>query len=104
MAGEPGPAVRGEGVNADLVATGRADVELQLDPLTRPNEAGRDGVAAGLETDQAVFPDPPQMLLRHQIRLLRQRSQGGSIRLGADRDDLAVGAVNLTAGGSAANR
>jgi hypothetical protein len=28
MAGEPGAAVRGEGVNADLVFTGRADVEL----------------------------------------------------------------------------
>jgi hypothetical protein len=37
------------------------------------------------------------MLLTDQIRLLRQRCQCDSIRLGADRDDLAVGAVNLTA-------
>jgi hypothetical protein len=37
------------------------------------------------------------MLLRHQIRLFRQRCEAGSVGLGADRDDLAVGAVNLAA-------
>jgi hypothetical protein len=73
MAGEPPSAVGGEGVNADLVSTGRVDLDLQLDPLTGPDQAGGHRVAAGFETDQAVFPDPPQMLLRHQIRLLRQR-------------------------------
>ena len=73
MAGEPAAAVGGEGVNADPVATGRVDVDLQLDPLTRPDQAGGHGVAAGLERDQTVLADPPQMLLRHQIRLLRQR-------------------------------
>jgi hypothetical protein len=95
MAGEPGAAVRGEGVNAEVVSTGRVHLDPQLDPLTRPDEAGRHRVAGGLETDQAVFPDPPQMLLRHQIRLLRQLSEGGSIRLGADRNHRAVGAKNL---------
>ena len=29
--------LRGEDVNADLVSTGRVDVDLQLDPLTRPD-------------------------------------------------------------------
>ena len=78
-------------------SSGGVRMDLQLHPLSRLYLSGGDGVAAGLEGDQAVFPDPPQILLRHQIRLLRQRCQGGSIRLGADRDDLAVGAVNLTA-------
>jgi hypothetical protein len=35
MVSEPCGAVRGEGVNADLVFTGRVDMDLQLDPLTR---------------------------------------------------------------------
>ena len=73
MAGEPPAAVRGEGVNADLVSACRVDLDLQLDLLTRPDLPGGDRVAAGLETDQAVLADPPQMPLRHQIGPLRQR-------------------------------
>ena len=72
MAGEPAAAVGGEGVDADLVSTGRVEVDLQLDPLPG-RTGGRHGVAAGLEGDQAVLADPPQMLLGDQIRLLRQR-------------------------------
>jgi hypothetical protein len=51
-----------EGVNADLVSTGRVDVDLQLDPLTRPDQRGPSGVAASLEKAQEVYRDRPQML------------------------------------------
>jgi hypothetical protein len=40
MAGEPPAAVHGEGVNAELVSIGRVDQDMQLDPLTRPDQAG----------------------------------------------------------------
>src|SRR5215207_10319629 len=82
-------------MNADPVPTGRVRMNLQLDPLPRHDLSGGDGVAAGLETDQTVFADPPQMLLGDQIRLVRQRHQGGPISLCPDGDDLTVGAVDL---------
>ena len=40
---------------------------LPLYPLSWLYLSGGDGVTVGLKGDQAVFPDPPQILLRHQI-------------------------------------
>ena len=53
-------------------------MDLQLHPLARAYLAGGDGVTAGLEADQAVFADPPQMLLGHQIRPRRQRCRSAA--------------------------
>ena len=67
-----------------------------MDSLTRPDQAGGHRVAGGLEGDETVLTDPPQMPLRHQIRPLRQRSQRGPVRLSAGGDDLPVGAMDLS--------
>jgi hypothetical protein len=96
VGGEPAAAVDGQRMDADPVPTGRVRVDLQLDLLPRLDLSGGDEVAAGLETDQTVFADPPQMLLGDQIRLGGQR-QRGPISLSPNCDDLAVGAVDLTA-------
>lgn len=53
-----------------------------------------DGVVAGLEGDQGVLADPPQVLLGDQIWLLRERQKRRAVGLRADADDLAVGAVD----------
>jgi hypothetical protein len=70
-------------------------MNLQLDSLPEPDQPGGNRVAAGLETDQAVLPDPPQVLLGDQIRLVRQAPERGPISLSPDGDDLAVGAMHL---------
>ena len=72
MGGEPAAAVDAQGVDADPV-TVWVGMNLQLDSLPGPDQPGRNRVAAGLEGDQAVLPDPPQVLLGDQIRLVRQR-------------------------------
>ena len=94
MGGEPAAAVDAQGVDADPVAVW-VGMNLQLDSLPGPDEPGRNRVAAGLEGDQAVLPDPPQMLLGDQIGLVRQAPERGPISLSPDGDDLAVGAMHL---------
>ena len=94
MGGEPAAAVDGQGVDADPV-TVWVGMDLQLDSLPGPDQPGRNRVAAGLEGDQAVLPDPPQVLLGDQIGLLRQARSAARSASSPDGDDLAVGAVHL---------
>ena len=95
MGGQPAAAVDSQGVDAHPIPSGRVAVDLQLDLLPGPDLRRGDGVAAGFEGNQAVFPDPPQMLLRDQIRLVWQGPQRGPVSLSPDGDDLPVGAVHL---------
>ena len=85
-------AVAGQRVDRDLPG-GRPD----LHRLERPDLAGGHRVQAGLEPDQAVLADPPQMLLGDQVRHRGQRPQRRVIGRGAHPDHLAVGAVHLGA-------
>src|SRR5688572_27512138 len=94
MGGEPAAAVDAQGVDADPV-TVWVGMNLQLDSLPGPDQPGGNRVAAGLEGDQAVLPDPSQVLLGNQIGLVRQPPERGPISLSPDGDDLAVSAMHL---------
>jgi hypothetical protein len=64
MGGEPAAAINAQGVDADPVAVW-VGMDLQLDSLSGPDEAGGHGVAGGLERDETVLADAPQMPLCH---------------------------------------
>jgi len=65
------------------------------DALTGADLAGRDGVQRRLEADQAVLAAPAQVPVGDQVGRGRKRAQRRPVSLGADPDDLAVGAVGL---------
>jgi hypothetical protein len=52
-------------------------------------------VVAGFEGDQRILANPAGVPLPDYVGMLGQRAKGGPVALGADRDDLAVGAVHL---------
>ena len=77
-------------------------LEADLDPLPGPGRAavrsaGGHRVGRPFEGDHRVPPDPAQVRLRDQQRMRRDRAERGVITGGAQADDLAVGAVDLTA-------
>jgi hypothetical protein len=97
VGGQPGTAP-GVGVVDDHgVGVSGVAVDADLDPLAGAHRAGRQRVQRSVDGDHGVLADPAQMPVGDQIRPWRDRQQSRPVGFGADRDHLAMGAVDLGA-------